>query len=102
MSVLITFFSLNLFWKIGLHIYFHSVLLSFFSPVPAGGEGDITWQKEGEDIDDEEKVSKVDETSSKLVIKKATMQDAGRYTCHCDFDTGHTDDTHIQLYVYGK
>lgn len=66
----------------------------------AGGEGDITWRKDGEDIDDEEIVFKLDETSSKLVIKKAKLEDAGRYTCHCDFDNGHNDDTQIQLFVY--
>ncbi|GAA6224424.1 neural cell adhesion molecule 1-like isoform X2 [Lates japonicus] len=66
----------------------------------AGGEGDITWMKDGEDIDDEEKVSNIDETSSKLHIKKATMEDAGRYTCACVFDSGHTDETHLQVYVY--
>lgn len=57
--------------------------------------------KDGEDIDEEEKVSKIDETSSKLLIKKATMEDAGRYTCACDFDSGHRDETHLQMYVYG-
>ncbi|XP_075321133.1 neural cell adhesion molecule 1-like [Odontesthes bonariensis] len=66
----------------------------------AGGEGDITWQKDGEEIDDEEIVLKVDETSSKLLIKKATMKDAGRYTCMCAYDTGHEDDIHTTLYVY--
>lgn len=71
------------------------------SAVLAGGEGEITWQKDDEDIDDEEKVTKVDETSSKLVIKKATMKDAGRYTCLCDYESGHNDQTTISLYVYG-
>ncbi|KAM6994176.1 neural cell adhesion molecule 1 [Tautogolabrus adspersus] len=66
----------------------------------AGGEGDITWQKDGEDIEEDEKVSKVDETSSKLQIKKATMQDAGKYTCRCDFDNGHQDEVPITLYIY--
>lgn len=66
----------------------------------AGGDGDITWRKDGEDIDDEDIVQKVDETSSKLVIAKATMQDAGRYTCLCEFDSGHKDDVQIMLYVY--
>ncbi|XP_068592517.1 neural cell adhesion molecule 1 [Cebidichthys violaceus] len=65
-----------------------------------GGEGDITWQKDGNDIDDEDKVSIVDESSSKLVIKKATMQDAGRYTCLCEFENGHKDDVFTQVYVY--
>uniref|UniRef100_A0A8C2WG09 Neural cell adhesion molecule 3 n=1 Tax=Cyclopterus lumpus TaxID=8103 RepID=A0A8C2WG09_CYCLU len=66
----------------------------------AGGEGDIVWQKDGEDIDDEDKVSNIDESTSKLVIKKATRQDAGRYTCLCEFDNGHKDDIMTQLYVY--
>lgn len=68
----------------------------------AGGEGDITWQKDGEDIDDEDIVSNVDETSSKLTIKKATMQDSGKYSCHCDFYNGHKDETETVVFVYGK
>lgn len=90
--------------KIRLQIIFFSPLfffLTFLSLLSAGAEGDITWQKDGEDIDDEEIVNKLDEASSKLVIKKAIMQDAGRYTCHCDFDSGHKDDAQIQLFVYG-
>ncbi|XP_070768071.1 neural cell adhesion molecule 1 [Enoplosus armatus] len=66
----------------------------------AGGEGEITWKKDGEEIDDEEKVFMVDETSSKLVIKKATMEDSGRYSCLCEFDSGHKDDITTPLYVY--
>ncbi|XP_068614849.1 neural cell adhesion molecule 1 [Brachionichthys hirsutus] len=65
----------------------------------AGGEGDITWQKDDEEIDDE-KVSPVDETSSKLVIQKAAMKDAGRYICLCEFNNGHGDNVVKQLYVY--
>nr|XP_057909450.1 neural cell adhesion molecule 1 [Doryrhamphus excisus] len=65
----------------------------------AGGEGDIMWQKNGEDVD-EEMVSKVDETSSKLFIRRATVADGGRYTCTCDFDNGHKDEVQTQLYVY--
>ncbi|TKS81743.1 Neural cell adhesion molecule 1 [Collichthys lucidus] len=66
-------------------------------------DGDITWYKDGEEIDaDMEKVTieKVDESSSKMVIKKATMQDTGKYTCHCEYDSGHKDDIQTQLYVY--
>ncbi|KAF0045126.1 hypothetical protein F2P81_001655 [Scophthalmus maximus] len=66
----------------------------------AGGEGELRWQKDGEDIDDEEKVSTIDETSSKLLIKNAMMQDAGKYTCLCEFESGHQDEVQIQLYVY--
>lgn len=85
-----TCFSLNL------HVYFL---------VPVGVEdGDITWFKDGEEIDvDAETVTieKVDESSSKMIIKKATMQDTGKYTCHCEYDSGHKDDIQTQLYVYG-
>ncbi|XP_073341003.1 neural cell adhesion molecule 1-like [Pagrus major] len=63
----------------------------------AGGE--ITWSKDGKKISDE-KVSKINETSSKIIIKKATMQDAGRYTCLCEFNTGYDDETEMQLHVY--
>lgn len=66
----------------------------------ASGEGDITWHKDGEELDDDEKVSKVDETSSKLHINKATLQDAGKYTCKCEFDTGHKDEVQTQLFIY--
>nr|XP_020473237.1 LOW QUALITY PROTEIN: titin-like [Monopterus albus] len=60
----------------------------------AGGEGEITWQKNGEDIDDEDKVT------SKLLIKNDTLQDVGRYTCLCEFENGHSDDVQIQLYIF--
>lgn len=76
--------------------------MAFLSRLSAGGEGEIIWRKDGTDIDDDEIVFKLDETSSKLVIKKAKMEDAGKYTCHCDFDNGHRDDTQTQLFVYGK
>lgn len=76
-------------------------LTLFLSLLSAGAEGEITWQKDGQDIDDEELVNRLDEASSKLVINKATMQDAGKYTCHCEFDSGHKDDVQIQLFVYG-
>ncbi|XP_044062565.1 neural cell adhesion molecule 1 isoform X4 [Siniperca chuatsi] len=66
----------------------------------AGAEGEIIWQKDGEEIDDEEKVENVDETTSKLFIKKATMQDAGKYSCLCEFNSGHKDDIQTQLYIY--
>ncbi|XP_064804008.1 neural cell adhesion molecule 1-like isoform X3 [Oncorhynchus masou masou] len=65
----------------------------------AGGEGDITWQKDGEDTEDDQ-VEKVDETSSKLFIRNAKIEDAGRYTCLCEFDTGHRDDVSYAIFVY--
>lgn len=72
--------------------------------VVAGGEGDITWQKDGEDIDEDDDntvVSVIDETSSKLVIKKAKLKDSGKYTCVCAYESGHHDDIQTVLYVYG-
>ncbi|XP_061572341.1 neural cell adhesion molecule 1 [Cololabis saira] len=66
----------------------------------AGGEGDIMWRKDGNDIEDEEIVVKVDEATSKLIIKKATMGDTGQYTCHCDFDAGHQDHISTSVFVY--
>ncbi|XP_072317320.1 neural cell adhesion molecule 1 [Eucyclogobius newberryi] len=66
----------------------------------ASGEGEITWHKDGEEIDDEDKVSKVDETSSKLHITKATLKDAGKYVCKCEFESGHTDEAQTQLFIY--
>ncbi|KAL3060603.1 hypothetical protein OYC64_015039 [Pagothenia borchgrevinki] len=66
----------------------------------AGAEGEISWLKDDEEIVDEEKVTKQDETSSKLRIENATMQDVGRYDCVCEFDSGIQDRVFTQLYVY--
>ncbi|XP_017265335.1 neural cell adhesion molecule 1 isoform X2 [Kryptolebias marmoratus] len=65
----------------------------------AGGDGEITWYKDGEEVDSDI-VTKVDYTSSKLNIKKAKMQHAGKYTCQCEYDNGSNSDTSIILYVY--
>lgn len=43
----------------------------------------------------------MDETSSKLIITQATMEDAGVYRCHCEFDSGHSDQITTQLYIFG-
>ncbi|KAG7474878.1 neural cell adhesion molecule 1-like [Solea senegalensis] len=51
-------------------------------------EGDITWQKDGEDFGDI------------VHIKKATFEDAGKYTCLCDFGSGHNDSVQTQVYVH--
>lgn len=75
--------------------------LSFPSPASAGGEGQITWLKDDEDINEKAEVSQIDETSSKVRISNVTMQDAGKYTCQCQFDNGHDDELMIELYVYG-
>lgn len=69
------------------------------SPVLAAGEGEITWLKDDDDITDI--VSKVDESSSRLSIKKAKFDDAGRYTCQCEFDNGDIVRDAKDVYVYG-
>uniref|UniRef100_A0AAV2MBF0 Uncharacterized protein n=1 Tax=Knipowitschia caucasica TaxID=637954 RepID=A0AAV2MBF0_KNICA len=66
----------------------------------ASGEGEITWHKDGEEIDDDEKVYKLDETSSKLQINRATLQDSGRYICRCEFESGYTDETQTLIFIY--
>lgn len=43
----------------------------------------------------------MDETSSKLTITQATMEDAGVYSCHCEFELGPTDQITTQLYIFG-
>ncbi|KAM4735571.1 neural cell adhesion molecule 1 [Anableps anableps] len=63
-------------------------------------EGEMTWLKEGEDIDDENIVSKLDYTTSKLSIKKATLLDAATYTCKFESEDGHKVDTQSVIYVY--
>ncbi|KAM8734058.1 neural cell adhesion molecule 1-B-like isoform 1-T1 [Acanthopagrus schlegelii] len=66
----------------------------------AGAEGKITWLKDGKEINDVERVLKEGEAASKIIIKKATMQDAGRYTCRYEFNSRHSDETEMQLHVY--
>ncbi|XP_072548435.1 neural cell adhesion molecule 1 isoform X2 [Salminus brasiliensis] len=66
----------------------------------AGKDADITWQKDGEDIDeDKHGLEKVDETSAKLYLRKVELQDSGVYTCKCDYDS-HEDETTIKIFVY--
>ncbi|KAM9852400.1 neural cell adhesion molecule 1 isoform 2-T2 [Aulostomus maculatus] len=65
----------------------------------AGGDGDITWEKDGNEID-EDLVSRVDEGSSRVRIMMATLEDAGKYVCKCEFDNGHNDETKQQIFVY--
>lgn len=64
----------------------------------AGADGEITWQKDREDVD-QDSVKHLDEATSKLIIKKAKMQDAGMYTCLCEFES-YSDEISTQLYVY--
>ncbi|CAG12882.1 unnamed protein product [Tetraodon nigroviridis] len=76
-----------------------TLLLMLLTYRTAGGEGDITWRKNGMDVDDD-KVTKIDETSSKLIIENAALEDSGTYTCHCDFENGHVDSIETELHIY--
>ncbi|XP_015233365.1 PREDICTED: neural cell adhesion molecule 1-like isoform X1 [Cyprinodon variegatus] len=63
-------------------------------------DGDMTWYKDGEEIDDDEIISKVDYSTSKLIIKKASLSDAGTYTCKYESDEGDHRNEETVLYVY--
>ncbi|XP_067093246.1 neural cell adhesion molecule 1 isoform X1 [Osmerus mordax] len=63
-------------------------------------EGEITWYKDGMDVDEE--VEKVDETSSKFFIRKAKMGDSGLYTCECTPDSGPKSSTSLTVFVYER
>ena len=71
------------------------------SPTPGREDGDITWLKDGEPIEDEEKVTRLDEKSSKLEIKKATFQDAGSYSCECDCESKTLYSATMQIHIHG-
>ncbi|MED6276503.1 hypothetical protein CHARACLAT_003672 [Characodon lateralis] len=66
----------------------------------AAKEGDMTWFREGEEIDDEDIVSKVDYTTSKLLIRKASLSDVGTYSCKFESEDGHKVEAEFVLYIY--
>ncbi|XP_059424414.1 neural cell adhesion molecule 1-like isoform X2 [Carassius carassius] len=66
----------------------------------ADSEGDFSWLKDDEEIDEDRYVvEKVDESSSKLILKKVELNDVGNYTCVLDNDLGTRKITY-QIYVY--
>ncbi|XP_049323486.1 neural cell adhesion molecule 1 isoform X2 [Astyanax mexicanus] len=66
----------------------------------AGKDADIVWQKDGQDVDEDRHVlEKVDETSTKLYLKKVDLTDSGTYTCKCDYGS-HEDESSIKIFVY--
>ncbi|KAG5855926.1 hypothetical protein ANANG_G00002170 [Anguilla anguilla] len=68
----------------------------------AGADGRMTWHKDGEDVDEDQVVvENVDETSSKLIIEKARIEDSGLYSCNVEFDSGAGKATY-QLFVYQR
>lgn len=66
----------------------------------ADTEGDISWLKDEEDVDeDRHLIEKVDESSNKLKLKKVQLTDSGVYTCVFENDHG-TRRSQYQIYVY--
>ncbi|XP_035275664.1 neural cell adhesion molecule 1 isoform X1 [Anguilla anguilla] len=68
----------------------------------AGANERMTWHKDGEDVDEDQVVvENVDETSSKLIIEKARIDDSGLYSCNVEFDSGAGKATY-QIFVYQR
>lgn len=66
----------------------------------ADGEGDFSWLKDDEEIDeDRHLIEKVDESSSKLKLMNIQLKDSGLYTCVFESDHG-TQRNQYQIYVY--
>lgn len=81
-----------------LHYFLFYVLLHCL----ADSEGDFSWLKGDEEIDeDRHVVEKTDESSSNLILKNVELDDAGIYTCMFDNDHG-TKKMNYQIYVYGR
>ncbi|XP_024917580.1 neural cell adhesion molecule 1 isoform X2 [Cynoglossus semilaevis] len=81
--------------KVEVHVGEEILLMCKATP-----EGEITWRKDGNTIDDDETVKPIDGLSSSLNIKTATLQDAGTYICECEFDNGHNDIARSMVFVY--
>ncbi|XP_016339037.1 neural cell adhesion molecule 1-like isoform X2 [Sinocyclocheilus anshuiensis] len=66
----------------------------------ADSEGEISWLKGDEDVDEDRHVVEIiDESSSKLILKNLELDDAGIYTCVFENDHG-TKKSNYQIYVY--
>uniref|UniRef100_A0A3B3RLA9 Ig-like domain-containing protein n=1 Tax=Paramormyrops kingsleyae TaxID=1676925 RepID=A0A3B3RLA9_9TELE len=66
-------------------------------------KAECIWLKDEEEIDEDWVESKkLDETLYQLTIKSATMDDMGRYTCNCKFDSGLKNSTELMIYVYQR
>lgn len=68
----------------------------------ADSEGDISWLKDDEDVDeDRHEVKKNDESSSALTLNNIELDDSGSYTCVFENEHG-TKKINYQLYVYRR
>lgn len=68
----------------------------------ADGEGDFSWLKDEDDVDeDRHLVQKMDESSNKLKLKNIQLSDSGLYSCVFESDHG-TQRSNYQIYVYRK
>ncbi|KAL1259968.1 hypothetical protein QQF64_010545 [Cirrhinus molitorella] len=66
----------------------------------ADAEGEFSWLKDDEEVDeDRHVVEKHDESSSKLKLKNVQLEDSGTYSCVFENDQG-TKKMKYQIYVY--
>ncbi|XP_058602559.1 neural cell adhesion molecule 1 isoform X3 [Onychostoma macrolepis] len=66
----------------------------------ADSEGEFSWLKDDEDVDENRHVvEKIDESSNKLILKNVELDDAGIYYCMFENDHG-TKKMSFQIYVY--
>lgn len=69
----------------------------------ADSEGEISWLKDDEAIDeDRHVVEKVDESSGKLNLINLELEDAGIYTCVFENDHGTSKKSNYKIYVYRR
>ncbi|XP_042629056.1 neural cell adhesion molecule 1-A-like isoform X2 [Cyprinus carpio] len=67
----------------------------------ADSEGEISWLKDDEAIDeDRHVVEKIDESSGKLNLINLELEDAGIYTCVFENDHGTSKKSNYKIYVY--
>ncbi|XP_067304106.1 neural cell adhesion molecule 1-like [Pseudorasbora parva] len=69
----------------------------------AKSEGEISWLKDNEEVDEDRyEVKTHDESSSSLTVNNVQLGDSGIYSCVSENDLGTKKTTSYQLYVYEK